>query len=648
MPRAWQYRNISASRSHRAAWLASLLLVAAFYFWIIGIGAVPQRFTWNSGLDRYYGLPSPGIAKGGWNVNGYYDLLGRAFAGGHLYLPVKPQPELLALANPQDVRFIGPNGYGLLDTSLYKQRYYLYHGATPALLLFAPWYLITRHDLPENFAAFLFALAGYLFLSILFFQLLSLAEVRIPAAVFLLCLLAIGLGQAVPFLLHRVKVYEVAIACGFCSTSAGFYFLFRWLSASRARALWAAISGLWFGLAIGARPHLGLAAAAGFALVAILARRDLVSFAAPVIACIAAVAAYNYARFGNPLEFGLRYQLADAPYQNVRLSLVNEAPGIYYMLFCPPRLTPEFPFVRLAWRQPFDSDKNTMPAHYFLEPTAGIAELSPLACLAILLPFSRRRLGSRISFFLAAIAACALGCLVFIAATGLTSQRFEADFAPFLVLVGCVAACTLLGSLQKRARILGTAVLVFLLLSSIGANAALALQGPYDQFVQASPGKFVGLAKWFSPFERFRLLENPALRIYATFDFARPCTPGVKPLVSTGEFGSRYLLSEACYPDGNLQLWSETSVQSNERQTVDVPYAAGFNLASLSFTPEDRIMTVSWNGSVVLRQSLRFLVTAPSQVHFGWDPTWSNKTRYPREIAVYEAIVAPAGLQHGN
>ena len=46
---------------------------------------------------------------------------------------------------------------------LYKQRYYLYHGAAPALLLFAPWYLLTGHDLPENFAAFLLALGGYSF-----------------------------------------------------------------------------------------------------------------------------------------------------------------------------------------------------------------------------------------------------------------------------------------------------------------------------------------------------------------------------------------------------------------------------------------------------------------------------------------------------
>jgi hypothetical protein len=85
-----------------------------------------------------------------------------------------------------------------------------------------------------------------------------------------------------------------------------------------------------------------------------------------------------------------------------------------------------------------------------------------------------------------------------------------------------------------------------------------------------------------------------------------------------------------------LELISETSVQSSERQTVDVDYFAGMNLVGLSFAPEDRTMTVSWNGKAVLRQRLRFLITAPSQVNFGWDPTFGNKITFPRRMAVFK------------
>ena len=107
------------------------------------------------------------------------------------------------------------------------------------------------------------------------------------------------------------------------------------------------------------------------------------------------------------------------------------------------------------------------------------------------------------------------------------------------------------------------------------------------------------------------------------------------PLISTGEFGSRYMLSDECSSDGRLKLISETSVQSSDRQVVDVAYSAGLNLVGLSFAPEDRTMALSWNGNVVLRHRLRFLITAPSQIHFGWDPTWGNKIMFPRKIVVY-------------
>jgi Ca2+/Na+ antiporter len=638
---------LNVNLKDRAAWLAAFLIVGAFYFWIIGIGAESKRFAWDSGLEQYYGLPAPAIAKGSWDVNGYYDLLGRAFANGHLYLPIKPQPELLALANPQDNRMNGP--YKLLDTVLFRQRYYLYHGATPALLLFAPYYLLTRHDLPENFAAFLLALGGYVFLSLLFLQALSFVSRRIPVTLLMLCLLVLGIGTSVPFLLQRVKVYEVAIACGYCCLGGGFYFLFRLLTDLRRRVLWAALSGVSFGLAIGCRPHLGLAAASALVFVLLLqdpgtrlfqrlTQKSVLAFALPVVACGLAIAAYNYARFDDPFEFGLRYQLADTTYQNVRLSMVNILPGLYYLLLCPPDLVPEFPFVRLALRQPFDSAANLLPPRYFLEPTGGILGLCPIALIAILPPLCRKRFGSRrgIFAFIASMLAFAVACIFFVAATGLTSQRFEVDFLPFMLFVACLVACELLGQMPERPRIISTAVVVCLLLYSICANAALAVQGPYDQFVQASPDTYVKLSKWFSPFERFRLVDNPPLRLQASFEFSSPCKREREPLISTGEFGSRYLLEEECLEDGRLELISETSVQSSERQTVDVDYFAGMNLVGLSFAPEDRIMTVSWNGKAVLRQRLRFLITAPSQINFGWDPTFGNKITFPRRIAVFK------------
>jgi hypothetical protein len=517
--------------------------------------------------------------------------------------------------------------------------------------LFAPWYRLTAHDLPENFAAFLFALGGYFFLSLLFIEVLPHLSSRVSVALLTLCLLAIGIGQSVPYMLHRALLYEVAIACGFCCVSAGFYFLFRWLTVPGRRVLWAGLSGLFFGLAIGCRPHLGLAAVAAFLFMLLVprgefrilnserSRRDILFFCLPVVLCGLGIAAYNFARFGNPLEFGLRYQLGENSYLNVHLATENVVPGLYYLLLCPPNLVAEFPFFRLALRQPFDAMMNVLPPRYFLELTGGIFALSPIALIALLVPLCRKRLAvSRGVFaFVLTMLGFTAGCVLFMAATGLTSQRYEVDFAPFLVFVACVAACELLGYLGRWTHRFAAAALVGLLLYTISANLALAIQGPYDQFVQATPHTYVKLARWFSPLERFRPLENPALRIQASFEFPMPCAPGRKePMITTGEFGTRYLLSAWCLGDGRIHLLSETSYRSPDWQWVDVPYLAGLNRVELNFTPADRIMTISWNGNVVLRHPLRFLITSPSQILFGWDPTWGNKDKFPWRIVPSE------------
>jgi hypothetical protein len=64
------------------------------------------------------------------------------------------------------------------------------------------------------------------------------------------------------------------------------------------------------------------------------------------------------------------------------------------------------------------------------------------------------------------------------------------------------------------------------------------------------------------------------------------------------------------------------------------------NLVAFAFTPEDRTMTLSWNREVVLGHRLRFLITASSQIHFGWDPTWGNKVTFPRQIVVFQQKIS--------
>src|SRR5882724_518225 len=116
-----------------AAFALMSLLVGRYYLW--SARATGDSFNWTK------------------DEPGYYNFLGRAFAGGHLYLPIDPSPQLLAQPDPWDPHV--DDSLKQFDAVLYKRRYYLYHGAGPAVLLFAPFRLITHRDLPENFALFL-------------------------------------------------------------------------------------------------------------------------------------------------------------------------------------------------------------------------------------------------------------------------------------------------------------------------------------------------------------------------------------------------------------------------------------------------------------------------------------------------------------
>src|SRR5262245_15635362 len=109
---------------------AVAMLVGSYYLWELRVAG--YRFDWKN------------------NQGGYYNYLWRALARGRLALPIQPSHQLLALPNPWDPAV--DDSLKMHDMALYNGRYYLYHGAAPAVLLFAPYYLITGHDLPERFA----------------------------------------------------------------------------------------------------------------------------------------------------------------------------------------------------------------------------------------------------------------------------------------------------------------------------------------------------------------------------------------------------------------------------------------------------------------------------------------------------------------
>jgi hypothetical protein len=594
---------------HWSVVVSIAVLVGSYYLW--EVRAAGYRFDWE--LDQ----------------GGYYNYLARAFAHGRLELPITPSPELLAQPNPWDPAV--KDTYRMHDMVLFNGRYYLYHGPGPAVLLFTPWLKITGHDLPERFALFLLCFGAFLFSCGTLTRLLALAGAKANPALLAVMLLALGICQSVPYLLMRVWVYEIAIAGGYFCISGAIYFLVQSMESERS-VIWLGASGLMFGLAVSCRPHLGMAAAIAFAGLVILRLRsrsladvlrsaDLGVFVAGVAAIGAAVAAYNYQRFGNPFEFGLRYLLA-GPNQN-RIKLASEFlwPGFYFWLACPPDVSPVFPWVRLAFRPPFNSPDYPFPLEYFIEPTVGALWLAPFIPAAFILLFIRRRArdlvekgSTGVRTILWILVASSAAVLVFLAATGFTTQRYEVDFLPCAVLAAVACFGIFIHQHKGVRRAVAVAVLLIATVSGIIVNAALGMSGPYDEMLKNRPVSYLRIARWFSPLEQYRLIMNPAVSASFTAEFGPRHDGFYEPLLTMGHSGYPYFLYVE-HADGKLRLVSRSEKSTVRRDMSDAETRRSD--IRFAYDPASGKVTTSINGREFLSHDAGVLVTAPAQVTIG-------------------------------
>src|ERR1035438_1360842 len=239
----------------------------------------------------------------------YYALLTDAFLAGQTSLLVQPAAELLALPDPYDPTANGR--FRLHDASLYHGKYYLYFGPTPALVLFLPYKVLTGSHLPSSVAVALFCTGGFACSGAVFFLLAKLAKGDMPGWFASAAMISLGTAPGVIFLLAHTSFYEVAIASGYCFIMAGFLLTALSLGQDRPRVSSLVGAGLCFGLAVGCRPNYAPFVILMVVLVALRIRSPkmlALSFVGPVVLCGVLLAAYNYARFQNPFELGLRYQ----------------------------------------------------------------------------------------------------------------------------------------------------------------------------------------------------------------------------------------------------------------------------------------------------------------------------------------------------
>jgi hypothetical protein len=483
-----------AALSVPSAWaLATALFFTAmlvFYFWTAAT-STPMSFKPGSG--------------------GYYGMLADALRHGELALRIKPPQALLDLPNPYDPTANAQFRFaGLDDLSLRNGHLYAYWGPTAAIVLFAPLQVLGI-NVSQSFAVALFGFLGFVF---------SVAIVRFLVRKFLpdtprwamaVACVALAFGNTVPFVLRRPSTAEVASTCGLCFGMLGILLLLMGWHGSRPSERKLLAAGVTLGLAMFSRPTLGALALIPLVLVAAAWRgkawplgltgpRVLAALLGPLAVCGVLLMAYNVARFGSPLEFGVKFQLNAGDGADGRTFKPAYIPsGLYIYLLAPPRPTALFPFLTL------DLPSLPWPApsgfHVF-DPTGGALVLAPVFWWIFLLPVLRRRVEPDLRRLLWAMVGT--GGVIVLAMSFLlwgTTQHYTVDFMALLTIPALLVWMVFLsrtrrGSWHHRL-VVGSGVLMVAWGSAVGL--AIGLVGYRNLLEVNHPALFHRLEDIFSP-----------------------------------------------------------------------------------------------------------------------------------------------------
>ncbi|MGO9244079.1 MAG: tetratricopeptide repeat protein [Verrucomicrobiia bacterium] len=410
-------------------------------------------------IGVYAHVVQPGMFERGHPnaADDYYNLLVQGFRAGQLSLKKEVPPGLAQLPDPYD-----PSAHASYpevgDTSYYKGKLYLYFGVTPALVLFWPYVALTGRYLPQNDAVVIFCVVGFLVSVGLLCALWRRYFSKVSVWVVLAGALALGLATGVPVMLPRSSVYEVAISCGYMLTMLSLGAIWCALHEPERRCWWLAAASAAYGLAVGARPTLLLGAVILLVPVIQASREGrrvwtlLVAAIGPFTFIGLGLMLYNALRFGSPLEFGIRYQLAgerQVTRQFFNLQYLWFNFRVYFLE--PVRWSSRFPFVGEIALPP-------VPAgHGAVETPFGVLTNIPLVWLALAAPLAGRGWSRQtalvLRWFVTAVAllfgTCVLPALFFIS----TTIRYEVEFLPALVLLAVVGILSLeraLGSQSLR------------------------------------------------------------------------------------------------------------------------------------------------------------------------------------------------------
>ncbi|MDZ4158859.1 MAG: hypothetical protein U1B80_03625, partial [Anaerolineaceae bacterium] len=454
----------------------------------------------------------------------YYDRLASSFLEGQASLLESPPSELLNLENPYDWRAREGIDY-LWDVSLYDGKYYLYWGPVPALAAL-PYKILKLQPVEDQYLLLGFLIGSFISTTLLitaiwrrFFNAFSGLGVIAGAVLAGFCSPAI-------WMLSRPSVYEAVIASGQFWLMTAMLAAFLSTSSQKISVPGLGIAGVCFACAVGSRATLApavcflAAMTLGFLFGIPMGGRDrllriapaAIAFCIPLALGAAALVWYNLIRFGEPFEFGLRYQLT-GPMSDVfpaAFSPVYILPNLYGYFLRLPLVEGGFPFLSA----PFVSESMwpffiRLPEDYFYhEPITGFLVAAPATLFSLIiiwgLPSLARRSRNRENGQLLRMILWMLGGFIFLIAPlmvyAFSTMRYQMDFMPFLIVLS-VSGMWLSGFLRLSNRFWRSGLWIVFILAVLMTTLMgflIGMSEPSSRFEAINPSLYRGLETFFN------------------------------------------------------------------------------------------------------------------------------------------------------
>ena len=409
-----------------------------------------------------------------WSDNPY-DLLAHAMVNGEVSLDQEmPADEsLVQLDDP----YVPDNRLGIpytWDCAFYEGKYYVYYGVVPEILFYLPYYAIAKKDLgvlPVGRIELALMIFG---IFLCFLELGNRMKGRMPYIIWLLLFTASTAGMQVILLSRSVTFYDIPVTMGCALLIWGFYF---WLTSSREEGKKYSIPRILAGsicmaLTAGCRPQLifgslmaipifmryfidmGVSCSKGKKRTKAVMRavdiKDAVRYLAagflPYAIILGLLFYYNQIRFGNPFEFGAKYNLTAIDVTRVRPDIGKLVPGLFLYLFIPPNMTTVFPFIENI--EFYSSYMGEFFTHF---SNGGFMICNPLT-MFIFFGFRKRYQPKNEwikGIFFSSIIVSVIILLINLMIGGFM-PRYFCDFAPFVYLASLIIICTWIKNADER------------------------------------------------------------------------------------------------------------------------------------------------------------------------------------------------------